>query len=110
MPSQDCHTAAASARSIFCCLGTEIRRANASVKNHFQEKAAMPKKTQKQVFWFSFFLVLLLFFAAALFMVAEYNTVRSGYTPQPPLYRFVRQIMEPVSRAVRPVLQWFHLV
>ena len=26
----------------------------------------MPKKTQKQVFWFSFFLVLLLFFAAAL--------------------------------------------
>ena len=70
----------------------------------------MPKKTQKQVFWFSFFLVLLLFFAAALFMVAEYNTVRSGYTPQPPLYRFVRQIMEPVSRAVRPVLQWFHLV
>ena len=69
----------------------------------------MQKKTQKQIFWLSFFFVLLLFSAAAMFMIAEYNTTRSGYTPQPPLYRFATQIMEPLSRAMEPVLQWLHL-
>lgn len=69
----------------------------------------MQKKTQKQIFWFSFFFVLLLFSAAALFMVAEYNTSHSGYTPQPPLYRFAQQIMDPFCQAMEPVLQWLHL-
>ena len=31
----------------------------------------MQKKTQKQIFWLSFFFVLLLFSAAAMFMIAE---------------------------------------
>ncbi len=69
----------------------------------------MQKKTQKQIFWLSFFFVLLLFSAAAMFMIAEYNTTRSGYTPQPPLYRFATQIMESFSRAMEPVLQRLHL-
>ncbi|MDD3193770.1 MAG: hypothetical protein PHE47_07980 [Oscillospiraceae bacterium] len=69
----------------------------------------MQKKARKQIFWFSFFLVFLLFLAAALFMMAEYNTTRSGYTPQPPLYHIARQIMEPFSQAMAPVLEWLHL-
>lgn len=69
----------------------------------------MQKKAQKRMFWMSFFLVFLLFFAAMFFLVAEYNTTRSGYTPQPPLYRLARQVMEPVSQQLEPVLQWLGL-
>lgn len=69
----------------------------------------MRKVLRRRMFWMSFFLVILFFFAAVFFLVAEYNTTRSGYTPQPPLYRLAREIMEPVSQMAEPILQWLGL-
>ncbi len=69
----------------------------------------MRKIAQKRAFWMSFFHVLLFFFAGLLFLIAEYNTTRSGYTPQPPLYRLAREIMEPVSQMAEPLLRWMGL-
>lgn len=60
----------------------------------------------RRSFWLFFFLVLLLFAAAVLFVVAEYNTYQSGYTPEPPIFSLARQIMDPLCDFLAPVLRW----
>lgn len=66
----------------------------------------MAKIFRSRSFWLFFFFVLLIFTAAVLFVVAEYNTYRSGYTPEPPIFSLARQIMDPLCRFLAPLLDW----
>ncbi len=70
---------------------------------------ALSRQSHAKIFWFSLFLTVLFFSAAALFLVAEYHIAQTGYTPNPVLGRFCQQVMDPFSQWMEPILAWLGL-